>query len=101
MRHNPYRVHGTLPYADRVVSNLSQYGNTSAASIPIALDEAVRRGDIQPGQVVSVVLTLSCSIRFCLIKALVGSPPNVFKWVALSSGQAGLVTEWGTCCCLH
>lgn len=37
--------------AERVVTNLSQYGNTSAASIPLALDEAVRRGDIQPGEV--------------------------------------------------
>lgn len=31
--------------AERVVSNLAQYGNTSAASIPLALDEAVRRGE--------------------------------------------------------
>lgn len=40
--------------ADRVVSNLADYGNTSAASIPLALDEAVRRGDIQPGQVLAM-----------------------------------------------
>lgn len=40
--------------AERVVSNLSQYGNTSAASIPLALDEAVRRGDIQKGQVLAI-----------------------------------------------
>lgn len=39
---------------ERVVSNLSQYGNTSAASIPLALDEAVRRGDIKPGQVLAM-----------------------------------------------
>ncbi|KAL4457358.1 hypothetical protein ABPG75_012223 [Micractinium tetrahymenae] len=39
---------------ERVVSNLSQYGNTSAASIPIALDEAVRRGDIKPGEVLAM-----------------------------------------------
>jgi 3-oxoacyl-[acyl-carrier-protein] synthase-3 len=37
-----------------VVSNLSQYGNTSAASIPLALDEAVRRGDIKPGEVLAM-----------------------------------------------
>ena len=42
--------------ADRVVSNLANYGNTSAASIPLALDEAVRRGDIKPGEVVSGVV---------------------------------------------
>ncbi|NJL83757.1 MAG: ketoacyl-ACP synthase III [Chloroflexaceae bacterium] len=38
---------------ERTISNLSQYGNTSAASIPLALDEAVRQGKIQPGQVVA------------------------------------------------
>ena len=39
---------------ERVVSNLERYGNTSAASIPLALDEAVRAGDIKPGQVVAM-----------------------------------------------
>ncbi|MFZ5906829.1 MAG: beta-ketoacyl-ACP synthase III [Nitrospirota bacterium] len=34
---------------DKVVMNLEKYGNTSAASIPIALDEAVRTGRIQEG----------------------------------------------------
>jgi len=34
---------------DRCYVNIDRYGNTSAASIPIALDEAVRSGRIQPG----------------------------------------------------
>jgi 3-oxoacyl-[acyl-carrier-protein] synthase-3 len=34
---------------DRVVLNLERYGNTSAASVPIALDEAVRTGVVGPG----------------------------------------------------
>ncbi len=34
---------------DRVMLNIDRYGNTSAASIPIALDEAVRTGRIKPG----------------------------------------------------
>ncbi|MGD1856030.1 MAG: beta-ketoacyl-ACP synthase III [Leptolyngbyaceae cyanobacterium] len=34
---------------ERVVSNMAKHGNTSAASIPIALDEWVRTGQIQPG----------------------------------------------------
>ena len=38
---------------EKVVSNLAQYGNTSAASIPIALDEAVRQGKIKPGDVIA------------------------------------------------
>jgi 3-oxoacyl-[acyl-carrier-protein] synthase-3 len=33
----------------KVVLNLDRYGNTSAASIPLALDEAVRDGRVQPG----------------------------------------------------
>lgn len=40
--------------SDRVVSNLAEYGNTSAASIPLALDEAVRRGDIKKGDVLGL-----------------------------------------------
>jgi 3-oxoacyl-[acyl-carrier-protein] synthase-3 len=38
--------------ADRVFLNLERYGNTSAASIPIALDEAVRTGRVNRGDVV-------------------------------------------------
>lgn len=35
--------------ADQVMLNLDRYGNTSAASVPIALDEALRDGVIRPG----------------------------------------------------
>jgi 3-oxoacyl-[acyl-carrier-protein] synthase-3 len=38
--------------AERVYVNIDQYGNTSAASIPIALDEAVRTGKIKQGDIV-------------------------------------------------
>jgi len=34
---------------DKVIVNLDRYGNTSAASIPIALDEALRTGRIRDG----------------------------------------------------
>ncbi len=37
----------------KVISNLANYGNTSAASIPIALDEAVRQGKIQPNDIIA------------------------------------------------
>ena len=37
---------------DKVVVSVDQHGNTSAASIPLALDGAVRSGQIQPGQTV-------------------------------------------------
>ena len=35
---------------DQVVINLDRYGNTSAATVPTALDEAIRDGRIQRGQ---------------------------------------------------
>ena len=35
---------------DHVVVTVDEHGNTSAASIPLALDTAVRDGRIQPGQ---------------------------------------------------
>ena len=35
---------------ERVVATLDKQGNTSAASIPLALDIAVRDGRIKPGQ---------------------------------------------------
>lgn len=56
-------IHGTadklaMPY-DKVVITVDRHGNTSAASIPLALDEAVRDGRIQRGQL-------------CLIEAMGG-----------------------------
>ncbi|XP_070043333.1 beta-ketoacyl-[acyl-carrier-protein] synthase III, chloroplastic-like isoform X2 [Nicotiana tomentosiformis] len=39
--------------SERVISNLANYGNTSAASIPLALDEAVRSGKVQAGHVIA------------------------------------------------
>ncbi len=39
--------------AEKVISNVARYGNTSAASIPIALNEAVRAGKIQSGDTIA------------------------------------------------
>ncbi|MGB5961485.1 MAG: beta-ketoacyl-ACP synthase 3 [Coleofasciculaceae cyanobacterium] len=39
--------------SQKVISNLAQYGNTSAASIPLALDEAVRQGTVKAGDIVA------------------------------------------------
>jgi 3-oxoacyl-[acyl-carrier-protein] synthase III len=39
--------------SERVISNMAQHGNTSAASIPLALDETVRSGKIKPGDVIA------------------------------------------------
>lgn len=40
---------------EKAFVNISKYGNTSAASIPIALDEAVREGRISAGDVIILV----------------------------------------------
>ena len=40
---------------DQVYSNIHKYGNTTAASIPIALDEAISEGKIQRGDYVVLV----------------------------------------------
>ena len=37
---------------EKVVMNMDRYGNTSAASIPLALDEAVRGGRVREGNLI-------------------------------------------------
>ena len=40
--------------AGKTLSNIQRYGNCSAASIPILLDEAAREGRLQRGQIVTL-----------------------------------------------
>jgi len=40
---------------DRIFMNLHKYGNTAAASVPVAFDEARREGRFTPGKYVSIV----------------------------------------------
>jgi 3-oxoacyl-[acyl-carrier-protein] synthase-3 len=40
---------------EKVFVNIDRYGNSSAATVPLALDQAVRSGRIQPGH--KVILT--------------------------------------------
>ncbi|MFP5503437.1 MAG: beta-ketoacyl-ACP synthase III [Candidatus Sericytochromatia bacterium] len=40
---------------ERMLHNISRYGNTSAASIPLVLGEAVEAGTIRPGQTLCMV----------------------------------------------
>ena len=37
----------------KILSNIADYGNTSAASIPLALDAAVKEGKVQPGHTIA------------------------------------------------
>ncbi|MBW4549570.1 MAG: ketoacyl-ACP synthase III [Aphanocapsa sp. GSE-SYN-MK-11-07L] len=39
--------------AEKVISNLAKYGNTSAASIPLALDAEVRQQRVKPGDIIA------------------------------------------------
>jgi len=39
---------------DQIYNNIMSYGNTTAATIPIALDECVRAGRIRPGDLVAL-----------------------------------------------
>ena len=39
--------------SERVLSNLARFGNTSAATIPLMLNEAVRDGRVQPGHLIA------------------------------------------------
>ena len=38
---------------EKILSNIADYGNTSAASIPLALDAAVREGKVKPGDTIA------------------------------------------------
>jgi 3-oxoacyl-[acyl-carrier-protein] synthase-3 len=40
---------------EKVFVNVDRYGNTSAASIPIALDEAIEQGRVREGMTVLMV----------------------------------------------
>ena len=38
---------------EKIITNLNEYGNTSAGSIPLALEEAVRTGTVKKGDVIA------------------------------------------------
>lgn len=75
---------------DKVFVNLQRYGNTSAASIPIALCEAVAAGKVHPGANLVVVgfgagLTWGAAvIRWCVPVVKVPAP-----WWKTAQRQAG------------
>ena len=54
LRINEYVIGQLDIEPDRCPSNIERYGNCSAASIPMLLDETVRSGRLQPGQIVSM-----------------------------------------------
>ena len=46
--------HAGMPL-DKVMVNVDRYGNTSSASIPLAIDQAIQEGRIKPGTVILLV----------------------------------------------
>jgi 3-oxoacyl-[acyl-carrier-protein] synthase-3 len=54
LRINEYVAQALEIPAAKLRSNIQRYGNCSAASIPMLLDEAVREGALQPGRLVSM-----------------------------------------------
>ena len=46
--------HANIPM-EKVYVNVDRYGNTSAASVPIALDEAIETGVVKEGSLVLLV----------------------------------------------
>jgi 3-oxoacyl-[acyl-carrier-protein] synthase-3 len=40
---------------EKVMVNIDKYGNTSAASVPVAFDEGVRAGRVEKGKLVVLV----------------------------------------------
>lgn len=62
-----------LPFGpEKVVSNIAEYGNTSAGSVPIALAEAVQEGRIKKGDVVATAGQGFHAVSF--------RPVRRFKW---------------------
>ena len=79
---------------------VAEYGNTSAASIPLALDEAVRANTIAPGNVVRSCpvqaffcgSTGRCIGGFMLLSAcLVTTEQRLGQRLRMSSGAAPIV----------
>jgi len=54
LRINEYVAQQLEIPADKWLNNIDRYGNCSAASIPILLDEAVRGGSLRKGQIVAM-----------------------------------------------
>jgi 3-oxoacyl-[acyl-carrier-protein] synthase III len=54
LRINEYVAQALEIPPEKLRSNIQRYGNCSAASIPMLLDEAVRAGDLQAGRLVSM-----------------------------------------------
>jgi 3-oxoacyl-[acyl-carrier-protein] synthase-3 len=85
---------------DRMYSNLSRYGNTSAASVPIALCEAIDEGRIKRDDLIVAVgfgagLTWAATaIRWSLPVPVAVPPRRVTFWRSLRYRLAQARSQW-------
>jgi 3-oxoacyl-[acyl-carrier-protein] synthase-3 len=68
---------------ERLIINLDRYGNTSAASIPIALNEAVLQGRVKPGEL----------MVFCGFGAGLAWGTMVLRWTAVDQRLSAEMQE--------
>jgi 3-oxoacyl-[acyl-carrier-protein] synthase III len=68
---------------DRLIVNLDKYGNTSAASIPIALNEAVLQGRVKPGEL----------LVFCGFGAGLAWGTSIVRWTAIDNRLSPAMQE--------
>ena len=54
LRINEAVIHALGIPSEKCPSNIQRYGNCSAASIPMLLDEAARGGQLEPGKIVAM-----------------------------------------------
>lgn len=73
--------------SERVISNLAEYGNTSAASIPLAFDEAVRGGKIKSGDTVS---KLGLRVAHAVLRVL-SMNMTLQEWCSCSTCSKALI----------
>ncbi len=70
---------------DKVIINLDRYGNTSAASVPLALAEALDSGRVQPGDTV-VMVAFGAGLTYAA---------TVWQWQPETADEEPiLVTNW-------
>ena len=81
--------------ADKVVMNVERFGNTSAASIPIALSEVLDSGRAKAGDMLALVgfgagLTwAACAFRLGSLVAVARAPAGANRLAAPISGDGG------------
>ncbi len=93
---------------ERFIINLQRYGNTSAASVPIALCEALNDGRIRPGQSL-VLVGFGAGLTWAAVALRWGVEPEeatspkwrilwrslIYRWASLRTG-ARRIGHWAT-----